>query len=342
MFCYAGKKKSFCKTEYQSLYNIHPFAFYYLTGGDYNISDIQSAAISINASKLKVANCSQETSGMKLYKRNYKRREFIGFSKSYGDLGTESFDFSVYKRLKAPNSFIIDCTCNGGGSCTFIYHLFIRKQRKNYYDSGKIKLIDVLTCDGDFGKQAPSEKEIEKVEKVIKQKSPVKKAKALDKEFKDIHPYAFYYLSGGDNRLKGTERSIMGINASKFKLNVKSNEISGKIVWTKDNKTGFTYDLDSLDKEDKYLEKDNFYITIYKKLGASNYYIVKCVFTRGSNTPQVNYILVKKHYKYYYSLNKFQTIEVLTCDGDFGKQAPSEKEIEKVIKLIAQESIGDI
>ena len=114
-----------------------------------------------------------------------------------------------------------------------------------------------------------------------------------------------------------------------------------KIPYIKGNKIGFTYEPNSRDKE-KGLEKDNFYITVYKKLANLDYYIVKCVFTRGNNAPQVNYLLIKRHYKYYYYWDKFVLMEVLTCDGDFGNNAPSEKEIKKVEKLIAQKAIGNI
>ena len=136
LFCHAE-----VEIENHPFKDIHPYAFYYLTGGNYNVSDLQNAVISVNASKFKITNRSQEVPGLKLYNRGYKPREFKGFSKSHGDLGTESFDFSVYKRLTTSNCFVIDCTCNRGGSLTSVYHLFIRKHRKNYYDSGKIKML---------------------------------------------------------------------------------------------------------------------------------------------------------------------------------------------------------
>ncbi len=92
----------------KSVFSGYSPIFYYLTGGDYNVSDIRVAIIGINASKFKLNKHSQEILGMKLYSRSYKQRKFV--------------------------------------------------------------VMEVLTCDGDFGKQAPSEKEIKKVEKLISQK----------------------------------------------------------------------------------------------------------------------------------------------------------------------------
>ena len=334
LFCQAKTKKQFFS-------DIHPYAFYYLTGGDYNVSDVRIAVVSVNASKFKLNQHPQEVSGMKLYSRSYKQQRFVGYTKSYSDWCTESFSFSVYKQLTNYNDFIIDCIYNGGGSFTFIYHLFIKKHRKNYYDSGEIKTIDVLTCEGYLGRDAPSNETIEKVEKFTRKKPQAKEIKISDKDFQDIHPYAFYYLSGGDYRLQDTERGIISVNASKFKLSTKSDEVCHKIAYIKDNKIGFTYEPNSLDKDKKHFAKDNFYITVYKKLSNLNYYIVKCVFTRDNNIPRVDYLLIREHYKYYYYLDKFIVIEVLTCDGDFGGNAPSNEEIKKVEQLISQKSIGN-
>lgn len=334
LFCHA-------ETKNQAFQDIHPYAFQRLAGGDFMVADISYPIMEVNVSKFKLNKHSQEVSGMEFYSDSYKERKFTGYTKSYGDWGREDFSFSVYKQLIKPNYFIVACFSNGGGSLTFVSYLFIKKNRKNYYDSGKIRIIDVLTCEGDFGKNAPSNEKIKKVEEFSKRKPKPEEIKSSDKEFKDIHPYAFYYLSGGDYRLKDKEKGIISVNASKFKLSVSSDEVCHKIAYIKDNKIGFTYAPNSLDGEKKYLQKDNFYIVVYKKLSNLNYYIVKCVFTRDNNTPQVDYLLIRKHYKYYYYWDKFAVMEVLTCDGDFGKQAPSEKEIKKVEKLISQRLIGD-
>ena len=336
LFCHA-------KTKNQPFQDIHPYAFYCLTGGRYNVSDIRNAINGVNASKFQITKHSQEIFGMKLYRSSHKQRKIVGYTKRYSDWCTEDFSFSIYKQLTNSSDFIIECANNGGGSFTFGYNLFIKKHRKNYYNSGEIKVIDVLTCEGDLGRDDPSNEEIKKVEEFIKQKPQPEETKSSDKDiFKDTHPYAFYYLSGGDYRLKDTERGIISVNASKFKLDFKSDEVSAKIVYKKGNKIGFTYNTSWPYRKDKLREKDNFYIVVYKKLGNLNYYIVKCVFTRGDNVPQIDYLLIRKHYKYYYYWGKFVTMEVLTCDGEFGSQAPSEKEIKKVEKLIAQTLIGDI
>ncbi len=342
LLCHAREKESSSRiVENQSFRDIHPYAIYYLTG--YSAADTSNAIVGVNASKLKVTKRSQELENKKLRRFDYKNAMGYDRVKADGTYYGGYFLFTVYKQLGKTNHFIVACFDSGGGSYTFIYHLFIKKHRKNYYASGKTKIIDVLTCEGDFGKNAPSDEEIKKVEEFIKHKPKPEEIKSSSKQaFQDIHPYAFYYLSGGDYRLSDTERGIISVNASKFKLNVKSNEVCHKIAYLKDNKTGFTYEPDSLDKEKKHLEKDNFYIIVYKKLSNLDYYIVKCVFTRGNNISQVDYLLIRKHYKYYYYWGKFVAMEVLTCDGDFGNQAPSEKEIKKVEKLISQKLIGDI
>ena len=335
LFCHAEMEKN-------PFEDVHPYAFQRLAGGDFHLPDINYPIVGINVSKLKTTKHCQELENKKLYRSDYKNSMGYHRQKTDGTYYGGYLFFSVYKKLTSKNCFIIDCNDNGGGRRTFTSYLFIKKHRKNYYDSGEIKIIDILTCEGDFGKNAPSNEIIEKVEKFTKQKPQSKEIEPSDKEFKDIHPYAFYYLSGGDYRLQDTERSIISVNASKFKLSIKSNEVSGKTVYIKDNKIGFTYKLDSLAQDKKHLEKDNFYVVVYKKLSNLNYYIVKCVFTRGNNIPQVDYLLIRKHYKYYYYWDKFAVMEVLTCDGDFGKNAPSNEEIERVTKLISKKIIGDI
>jgi hypothetical protein len=336
LFCYA-------KNENQAFQDIHPYAFYYLSGSDYRLSDINYPIVGVNASKLKINKHSQELKNKKVRRFDYKNALGYNRMKADGTCYGEYFFFSVYKKLASQNYFIVKSVDYGGGTLTCVSHLLIKKYRKNYYDSGKIKVIDVLTCEGDLGKNTPSNKKIEKVEKFIKQKPKPEEIKSSRKQpFQNIHPYAFYYLSGGDYRLKDTERGVISINASKFKLDVKSNEICHKTTYIKDNKIGFTYEPNSLAKEKKHLEKDDFYIVVYKKLSNLNYYIVKCIFTRDNNVPRVDYLLIRKYYKYYYYWDKFVVMEVLTCDGDFGNQAPSEKKIKKVEKLISKKIIGDI
>lgn len=329
------------ETKNQPFQDIHPHAFHHLAGGDYSVADINYPIVGINASKLKITKTWQELGNKKPEKSDYNNSMGYHRQKTDGTYYGGYFFFDVYKKLASRNCFIVDCYDNGGGSLTSISHLFIKKHRKNYYDSGKIRIIDVLTCEGDFGRNAPSNETIEKVEKIARKKPQSKEIKSSDKDFKDIHPYAFYHLSGGDYRLQDTERGIISVNASKFKLDVKSNEVCHKIAYIKDNKIGFTYEPNSLDKDKKHLEKDNFYIVVYKKLSNLNYYIVKCVFTRGNNISQVDYLLIRKHYKYYYYWDKFAVMEVLTCDGDFGGNAPSNEEIKKVEQLISQKSIGN-
>ncbi|MCP3966186.1 MAG: hypothetical protein GY750_04445 [Lentisphaerae bacterium] len=192
-----------------------------------------------------------------------------------------------------------------------------------------------------MSKNHPQNQEIAKVEKFFKLHPAPIKVKRFEKQpFNEIRPYDFYILSGEHHRGANTRNDIICVNASKFKLSRKSDEVSGKIPFKDGNRYGFALSPDYDFRDRPFSPKSFFYYTIIHRFSTPGNYIVKCVYDNGINMTHVCYLLVHKATHYLYDYDKFIKKELLVCDGDLRSTPPLKEEISKVEKLISAGKIS--
>jgi hypothetical protein len=149
-----------------SLQEIHPYAFFLLTKqGNSDSNNL----LSVNASKFRVQKNVNENFETKPYVSG-NRYGFTFVETPAPEEGSRNrhFYFSVYKKLKVPGYYIIQCVLERPG-LSFTEYLLIKKHCTYYFDHGKFKLLHVLTRAGEFGSDPPSDREAEKAERLFKQ-----------------------------------------------------------------------------------------------------------------------------------------------------------------------------
>ncbi|MFA7185000.1 MAG: hypothetical protein WC082_08915, partial [Victivallales bacterium] len=312
---------------------IHPYAFYCLDGGDYDIADIKIPVLGIDITKFKLDKSSPLQYQTRLRKSEDQCTTGIDRLDFHGKLLGEYITCRLVELPVKSGHFIVRCLKAGSGSYASVNRLLVRKRQIPYHVGGKIGTADVLFCDGNLRNSVTSDVKIKQILKQTgKMPSAVERPETII-DLQNIHPYAFYLLSRGSDELNSPLKGIIEVNAAKFKLDVKSNEVFGKRPYRKAECIGFTYS--GLSQEESFLAKDDFYFTIYRRL-ADNFYIIKSVFRRANEAQQTDYILIKRYCKYYYDFPDTTVLQVLRRCGEFGANPPTEKDIELIKKNLSE------
>jgi len=165
------------------------------------------------------------------------------------------------------------------------------------------------------------------------------KSSPQEKLWRDIHPYAFYPLIGGDYSLADMQKSVICVNISKLKTDNKSCELSyAKKVFHHDGWSNCAIEINNINYDS---DPIIFGFKYYEKIAIPNYYVIQCMCGGGGGhlTQYVN-LLIKRNWKYYYDSGEIKKIKVLTREGEFGVKLPSKEEMEKISNLIRTQKIG--